>query len=191
MPFSRNMLHFVQHLIVYVPVELSQSARNQHALNTFFLMNSLLVEAQRVVGGLGSHFRDAPHYRVISEAVNSPTFREVVDRSRPARHWSGFHFFPEGAEAVANRGYFADPPEFVPFLSAQGPLDSSVHFDLADRIPMELILGDMDRTNFEETFGKWLKDASNVTADFISNLNIFLSLNAKAFGAKRRQAPQE
>ncbi|OFV84297.1 MAG: hypothetical protein A2W26_02970 [Acidobacteria bacterium RBG_16_64_8] len=62
----RNMLRFTQGLIVLPPKDLPPPAARRHTMNAFYLMNALLVEAERVIDGTGARFREFSHYRLIA-----------------------------------------------------------------------------------------------------------------------------
>ena len=152
-------------------------------------MNALLVEAERVVDGNGNHFHRNPKYLELAAAVRTPKFREVVTRSRPVRHWAVFHFFSKAVEEVVGRGYFSDPPEFVTFLSGHGKKDFDIQCDLAEEVPFQLILGQVDPERIEETLRAWLGEASTAATDLIRALDVFLASMATELGAFERQVP--
>jgi hypothetical protein len=183
----RNMLRFVQGLVVFAPDHLLPTSRQRHTLNTFFLMNSLLIEAEHVVNGSAPHFRDFVHYDLIASAVRTPVFNDLLARVRQVRHQAVFHFDPEAAEQALKLGYFAEPPAFVPFLAGEGPRDFDVHACLAEQVPIELLIRDNERTDVDEAFRSWLDSASRLTTALLQAHDEFLAGMAGEFGAIHRQ----
>jgi len=184
------MLRFAQGLVVHQPDDLTPTASRRYTLNTFFLMNSILVEAQRVVEGLGRHFKDSSNYRRLALAMHAPKLRDVVARFRPARNWTVFHFDNEGAQTALKIGYFVDPPQFVPFLCGHGTRDFDIQCDLADQVALELIIRDEERDDPKAAFDVWLSTASKASTDLLRALDEFLAGTAKEFGAEERQSLQ-
>jgi hypothetical protein len=175
-----NMLRFVYSVIVKTKGE-GPGARRQRT-NAFYLSGALLVETEKTIEGVGRIFKGAPDFVELSKTVHSPDFDKIVSRFRTLRKQAAFHFDLEAFAPAIQKLVKEDRP-FYAFMTAYGSANKDCYFDLADDVPMQLILE-------EDRFGEWMRDwmslSANVTNDVFHALDTFISHRLHEWGVDKQ-----